>query len=386
MSKLNLMVFAMMLAVAAPAGAAEYNLYFGNLHAHTSYSDGQLTPADAFPYARDTGGLHFMAMTDHVEQITGDDWPNTKAAADAATADGTFVALVGYEWGSPVYNHLNFFDIEVLYGIDAYVVADIGDLWRQIRATEPPPIMQFNHPDWNPDAPKHNWKQFKYEDDIDAVASLIEFQDTEHEKAYILALDMGWHVSPVWNQDNHDPDWGTANEHRAALWAETLSRAGLLEAMRAGRSYATADKNAEAEFKGNGAWMGSVVNARPVKLEWTLFDPDEGDVFSKVEIVTSGGTVVHSYEAGTALVGGTFDADPGAAATAWYYLRATMSDGAMIYTAPIYYVEAPDAGTPDSGADAGGEADGGVSSDVLLTGSEPTEEAAACSCATLSVD
>lgn len=40
-------------------------VYFGILHSHTSYSDGSGTPSDAFNYARNTGKLDFMAITEH---------------------------------------------------------------------------------------------------------------------------------------------------------------------------------------------------------------------------------------------------------------------------------------------------------------------------------
>ena len=53
-----------------PAAAAEalgggYNYYFGNLHSHTSYSDGVLTPSDAFRHARYAAKMDFHAVTDH---------------------------------------------------------------------------------------------------------------------------------------------------------------------------------------------------------------------------------------------------------------------------------------------------------------------------------
>ncbi|MBE0528730.1 MAG: PHP domain-containing protein, partial [Thermoleophilia bacterium] len=48
-----------------PSGPA-YNLYFGDLHAHTGYSDGAsgTDPWDAFPMAIKSGA-DFMALTEH---------------------------------------------------------------------------------------------------------------------------------------------------------------------------------------------------------------------------------------------------------------------------------------------------------------------------------
>lgn len=38
------------------------NVYFGNLHSHTSYSDGSGTPAQTYKYARDTADIDFLAL------------------------------------------------------------------------------------------------------------------------------------------------------------------------------------------------------------------------------------------------------------------------------------------------------------------------------------
>lgn len=51
-------------AFSAPAFAQTADVHFGNLHAHTSYSDGSGTPAEAYRMACDAG-LDFYAITEH---------------------------------------------------------------------------------------------------------------------------------------------------------------------------------------------------------------------------------------------------------------------------------------------------------------------------------
>ena len=41
------------------------NAFFGNLHSHTSYSDGSGSPAEAYAHARDEAKRHFLALTEH---------------------------------------------------------------------------------------------------------------------------------------------------------------------------------------------------------------------------------------------------------------------------------------------------------------------------------
>lgn len=48
----------------ASSNAGAQNVYHGNLHAHTSYSDGSGTPDEAFAMAR-ASGLDFTAITEH---------------------------------------------------------------------------------------------------------------------------------------------------------------------------------------------------------------------------------------------------------------------------------------------------------------------------------
>ncbi|MEI6309450.1 MAG: hypothetical protein WCP58_07400, partial [bacterium] len=80
--------------------------YFGLLHAHTSYSDGEGAPAQAFTYARDSAGLDFLALTDHGELLSDAEWADTRSQADAFTSTGSFAALAGFEWTDYLKGHI----------------------------------------------------------------------------------------------------------------------------------------------------------------------------------------------------------------------------------------------------------------------------------------
>jgi hypothetical protein len=53
------------------SSAQTLNHYFGNLHSHTSFSDGSGTPDEAYKYARDVGDLDFLAVTEHNHEGAG---------------------------------------------------------------------------------------------------------------------------------------------------------------------------------------------------------------------------------------------------------------------------------------------------------------------------
>jgi hypothetical protein len=57
---------AALLAVLSFAGPiAAQQVYFGNLHSHTSYSDGSGKPAEACQYARNTAKVDFLMISEH---------------------------------------------------------------------------------------------------------------------------------------------------------------------------------------------------------------------------------------------------------------------------------------------------------------------------------
>src|SRR5919204_2875524 len=66
-----------------------YQLYFGDLHTHTGYSDGVGTPRDAYAAAI-AAGADFLATTEHdsygVYGISPDEWQDNLAAAEEFTS------------------------------------------------------------------------------------------------------------------------------------------------------------------------------------------------------------------------------------------------------------------------------------------------------------
>ena len=100
-----LVVSAVAVMMAAPA-FAQYHLYWGDVHGHTSISDGK-GDLDAFlTYARDVAKLDFVIVTDHdfgnahPWWMPKEAWMRIQERVDAYTVPGKFVAIAGYEWTS----------------------------------------------------------------------------------------------------------------------------------------------------------------------------------------------------------------------------------------------------------------------------------------------
>jgi hypothetical protein len=296
--------------------ATRYNLYFGDLHTHTTYSDGVGgTPWDAFAAAV-AGGADFMAVTDHDSYgwwLSPEEWADTLAAAAFYTSS-RFVAMAGYEFwlaGSGeinVYNTPNFPNVPedpaqrpVPGSMDSPFEA-LPAVYDWI-AQQPGAVAQWNHPTYV----TNNFFDFDfYTAQRDVGMGLIEvWNDTWFytEESYIMALDRGWHVMPTANSDTHAADWISGWELRTVLLAPRLTPADLYQAMSAGRGYATVDRNLRIHYSVNGEVMGAILSPSATKYTVSVRaeDPD-GLPITGVEIVSDGGAVVASLATNSAVV------------------------------------------------------------------------------------
>ena len=309
-----------------------YQLYYGNLHSHTSYSDGVLTPVDAYQYARDSADLDFLAVTDHLHLLDTNEFVHMQNMATQSTVNGSFVAIYGYEWTSNVYGHVNVYNTTEMTPISTYYDWSGFINWLTDR---PNAFTQFNHPGRN--VAFNNWNNFDYVDEVtDSSFSLIEFQNVQQATDYYeLALNKGWHLSPVWNQDNHAADWGNKNNGRAGVWASDLTANSIFEAIRAGRTVATMDKNASVWIEVFGNSMGLTVDrVANIPLEIILHDGDN-EAWQHIEIVCSNG-IVDSFSAtgniDTIIYLNLID-------DKYVFVRAIQADSDYVWSAPIYVTE-----------------------------------------------
>ncbi|MFH0866146.1 MAG: T9SS type A sorting domain-containing protein [Bacteroidota bacterium] len=312
-------------------GQAPYNVYHGNLHSHTSYSDGVGTPRQAFNYARDSAKIDFLAVTDHLEYIYNDiyEWDSTKIMADEATVNGVFFGIAGYEWTSFTYNHCSVFNTPNLIPAtnqndwNAFLLSVIDEL---------PAFGQFNHPGLY----GNQWNQFTNMGILaDSAFSMIEIRDTLQESYYRQALDSNWHVSPCNNQDNHQANWGTLSEACTGIWSTQLSRNGLFDAIIAGRIFASQDKNAGIWIDINGYAMGSSIPySINLPLHIYINDPDS-EIWSSIQVTgTTNQQFLNLYNHDSFLDTIIY-INP--YATKWIYVRALQYDYQYIISAPLYF-------------------------------------------------
>jgi len=319
--------------------AGTFQPYWGNLHAHTSNSDGEGTPEQAFAWARDMAGLDILVVTDHLEYlILGDRWAGCGAQADAAyDPAGGFLAMCGFEYGTGRYllvwstGHANVFFSDTLF---PELQIDFRDFYRSLVDC-PLCIGQYNHPG---DSEYEHWNHYEYYADVDERMNLFEFNSGGPVwDLFFEALDAGWSISPMFNQDNHGDDWGTKNDNRSGFFMADLTREAMRDAMLGRRSFATTDKNAWVKMTAEGTcWMGSMLRGvASVSLEVEAVDADAGDTFTNVEIFGPGQTLIDTLACDgteTCAVSFTSTASPGL----YLVARAHQTDGNWLISAPVW--------------------------------------------------
>lgn len=330
----------------------DWNLYFGQLHAHTDISNGAGSVEEAFQYASQVDGLDFFAVTDHSDSfdnadmgaIDADgvdisaDWAAGKQAA-ASVTNGDFVGLFGFEMTWPEDKQLGHISTFNTPGWQTRDQADFENVptalenYYKALTAVPGSVSQFNHPD----TVHGDFERFDhYSPQYDAVVSLLEVAgedgvvDCEY---YDLALDKGWHVAPTNNQNNHNGQWGDASDARTVVLAKSLTEEALYAAMKDRRVYATQDSDLAIFYELNGTVMGSIL-PKSEEAEITVFLSDPTDeAIGNVEVVTDGGAVLVSEYVETPSQVLELPASGG---RSYYYLRITQPDGDVAVTAPVW--------------------------------------------------
>lgn len=353
-------------------------LYFGQMHSHTTLSDGVGSIDDAFNYGKNRAkNIDFLIVTDHSNYldsksslgtmdgknlgtttsyvdaegnvVTTTKWELGHATADKYT-DSTFVADFGYEmtW-SGQYGHMN------TYATDGFVSRNDGTYtisggqglknYYSLLTQYPQSISMFNHPG----STFGTFDDFAYyTEEYDQVIKLLEVGNGEGAvtsggywpsyEQFTRALDKGWHIAPANNQDNHKGRWGDANTARNVAWTNDFTKNGILQAMREMRMYATEDNNLEVTYFINDEPLGTIFDSKPASLNFAIsvYDPDVSDKSFTLSIIANNGKTVYTQSG--VIVNNqaclfNFELAP---EYSYYYVRIDQADGNIAVTAPIW--------------------------------------------------
>jgi trimeric autotransporter adhesin len=351
---------------------------YGNLHAHSSYSDGNQdnlanTPAEDFAFARDANCMDFLGISEHNHATAGMNLPDYALGYGQANAingvpgpgGNSIVTLWGMEWGTiGTGGHM------LVYGFDNQLVGwepgnyDIfcekGDYTSLLGLinNQPNSFASLAHPstaDYNNIA----GTAYSASKDDAIVATAIEsgpafstsvtYNDYPSSLAYLsyyrTMLAKGYRLGASMDQDNHNMTFGRANANRLVVLSPVKSRSEIVNSIRNMRFYASQDCNARVDYKINAGVIGSSVTGVGVPtITATLSDVD-GENAATIELWGGavGGTVpvaaIKTYSGAN-----TFTFDNSTAenvqpdnSTYYYYLIVTQDDGNKIVTSPIWF-------------------------------------------------
>lgn len=337
------------------------NIYFGDLHIHTGYSqDGLGDPRDAMDAGR-MHGFDFMGMTDHSYAIDRYEWQNLALYTAQKTVPGEFVALRGFEYTQSTNGHMNVFGTsqhavrtcvgdpvqppigsECVNNQGAVYTPDIEHFYNWI-SQHPEAVGEFNHPAWL------NFRDFEYypeaeeEMELEEVGNGFRSSYVWSEPWYIRSLDYGWVVGATNNSDYHGtaPEgingYGAVTDDRTGLLAPELTQAALLEAIKLRRTYASEDTNFHIWYKANNQWLGAVLPDGTTHIDFSIqwSDPDDAAPPALIQLVGDKGaiwaSIVPTQTAG--LWTPSLDFGPG---RRYFYVRVTQADNERIATSPVW--------------------------------------------------
>ena len=291
--------------------ANDVNVYFGNLHAHSTTSDGIAAPEEAYRYARDAGKMNFLVLTEHNHMIkTADDLARLKKIAQQACSQN-FVALYGQEYSTLKTNHANIFNYPL------QITKADNNHYKKIFGTVLPDYIkhhdsdiifaEFNHPDSiNNDYGFSDSNGFNgdWDDFVDTMRPLVKLiaigngpADTDNKtivpkrnfdynpiddsrvKQWFQYLSHGIYLAPVIDHDTHSNTFGTRVSGRTAVWIKGIfNQQNLLQALSDRHTYATEDMNLRVFAKINENYLpGDILlqSTKQILINLDINDADE---------------------------------------------------------------------------------------------------------------
>lgn len=344
------------------------NFYFGNLHAHSSYSDGNADdktkkPEDDYTFAKNSRNMDFLGISEHNHTQAGmrlANWaPGMAAARNATTAD--FVALYGMEWGV-----ISGGGHVLVYGVDSLIGWEPGEhqifvpkstytgsagLFNVINrhglnafaTLAHPNSGDFNNIEANYDAAADNAIVGSALESGPAFSTNTTYSNpatvlAKYYNYYNKMLAKGYRLGATIDHDNHNMTFGRHTRARLVVLAPALTENDLLDAMRKMRFYASEDSAARISYTINGQPVGSEFtgNGLPqISITGSTTSP-----ITSITIVRgtpgSGITPPPLVSSATGTLSYT-DSTLAHLATGYYYADITEADGSRIITSPIWY-------------------------------------------------
>lgn len=269
-----------------------YQLYWGDLHSHCSISYGHGTLPQALARAKQQ--LDFCSVTGHAfwpdmptdRSVYADiidyhnegfatcanNWDELVRLHTEGTEEGSFVAFPSYEWHSLKYgDHIIYSPHAELPRTDAPDLPAMREVARAVDGIAIP-----HHIGYAKGYRGINWDA--YQEDVSPFVEIFSLHgcSLSTDAAYPMLHDMGprdfgstaeegWRrghkFGIVGGTDHHAAYPGSHGDGRMGVFAESLTRQGLMDAFKARRVFAATGDKIDARLHINDAWIGDTIKA-----------------------------------------------------------------------------------------------------------------------------
>lgn len=259
----------------------DYNIYFGDLHIHSSFSNDcierekqEMDPADQFNFAKQVASLDFAAVTDHHQpwdvernQIQKHQWEFLKNTVTEKTADKFFIPIGGFEYrcvrGDTVVLFENMPEFNTIH---ERTLTDIRKVWEYFDNKNMITIPHFHNggnlgenewftcPDMSVEPVEEIFSchgSFECEHDLEHGTTSHRRKDRNGN--FFLQKDIKYGLCA--NSDGHKGNPGTNG--LTAVFAPELTRQSLFNAIRNRQTYASTNSRILLVFSGNDKLMGN---------------------------------------------------------------------------------------------------------------------------------
>ncbi|MQY59191.1 MAG: DUF3604 domain-containing protein [Clostridia bacterium] len=339
----------------------DLNLYWGDLHVHTGFSDGLGTPDEAYRYARDISKLDFAACTDEDNEseihLSDEEWELTKETANKYTKPAKFVAFPAYEYqdhGPKGTGHRNVYfmidDQPILRHRDG---VDLLGLYNRLKARNALVVPHHSvamgaSQVWN----YHN-------PDLERIVEIYSIWGNsecrgclkphihagyDYEKSVQTALAKGYKLGFIASGDCHAghpgySDWlrwfRSYHNGLAAVYAPQLSRRDIWQALWKRHCYATTGERILLDFKLNGHMMGEEIilpKNTPREIRVKIAGTK---VIKRVDLIRNN-LQVYVYKGKSWKESFEYIDREDLKEEIFYYVRVIQKDGEMAWSSPIW--------------------------------------------------
>jgi hypothetical protein len=352
-----------------PTKQGDYQVYYGDLHVHTAYSDGSGSFDELYNLYKNIYRLDFLAITEHDalrlanNHFSPGEWAYLKALNEIYNRPGEFVTLNAYEWTHSTWSglqdstskigHKNVYfqggEESPFFNHHGEIAYDAVTLFKTLHKHDG--IAFPHHPPWG----GVTWED--HDPDIQANYEIVSIHGANEYMGnlpiphrggmpgtfaqdglakgkiigFVGASDshgLYYHANEGWREDAYKGGW------TGVLLNGPLTREHVWQALHERRNYATSGEKVYLEFAINGLPMGTrlTVHEPPV----IIFEVRSHDLLyayvlrNNKELFVSG------------KIGGDLTAYKGmrdetiAVGQNFYYLRVVFRNGTMAWSSPIW--------------------------------------------------